>query len=66
MRQFSWDDLQYFLAVAQEGKLSAAARRLRTSHVTVARRIDRLEEGIGAKLFQRSGTGYTLTFMGKS
>lgn len=65
MRQFSWDDLQYFLAVAQEGKLSAAARRLRTSHVTVARRIDRLEEGIGAKLFQRSGTGYTLTFLGE-
>ncbi len=65
MRQFPWDDLQYFLAVAQEGKLSSAARRLRTSHVTVARRIERLEQGIGAKLFQRSPTGYTLTPMGQ-
>ena len=65
MRQFSWDDLQYFLAVAQEGKLSSAARRLRTSHVTVARRIERLEQGIGTKLFQRSATGYTLTSMGE-
>tara|TARA_R110000796_G_scaffold88559_3_gene191037 strand:- start:252448 stop:253362 length:915 start_codon:yes stop_codon:yes gene_type:complete len=65
MRQFPWDDLQYFLAVAQEGKLSSAARRLRTSHVTVARRIERLEQGIGAKLFQRSPKGYTLTPMGE-
>lgn len=65
MRQFPWDDLQYFLAVAQEGRLSSAARRLRTSHVTVARRIERLEQGIGAKLFQRSAKGYTLTPMGE-
>ncbi len=65
MRQFPWDDLQYFLAVAREGRLSLAARRLRTSHVTVARRIERLEQGIGAKLFQRSPKGYILTPMGE-
>lgn len=65
MRQFTWDDLQYFLAVAQDGKLSSAARRLRTSHVTVARRIDRLEQSIGSKLFERSPQGYTLTPLGE-
>lgn len=65
MNRFPWDDLQYFLAVAREGKLSSAARRLRTSHVTVARRIERLEQGIGAKLFQRTPKGYVLTSMGE-
>ena len=40
---FTWDDLQYFLAVARTGQLSSAARSLRTSHATVSRHIDRLE-----------------------
>ena len=35
MSNFSWDDLRHFLAVARTGQLSAAARELRTSHVTV-------------------------------
>ncbi|WP_073954325.1 LysR family transcriptional regulator [Thalassospira sp. TSL5-1] len=64
MSNFSWDDLQYFLAVARDGQLSAAARRLRTSHVTVARRIDRLEQRLGAKLFERNPRGYVLTPLG--
>src|SRR5690606_24586768 len=33
---FTWDDLQYFLAVARTGQLSTAARHLRTSHATVS------------------------------
>lgn len=65
MHNFAWDDLQYFLAVARDGQLSAAARRLRTSHVTVARRIDRLEQRLGAKLFERNPRGYVLTTLGE-
>ena len=65
MRQFTWDDLQYFLAVARSGQLSSAARQLRTSHVTVLRRIDRLEQALSAKLFERNPRGYHLTPMGE-
>ena len=65
MRQFTWDDLQYFLAVARTGQLTTAARRLRTNHVTVSRRIDRLEESLSARLFERNPRGYVLTALGE-
>lgn len=60
-----WDDLQYFLAVARTGQLSRAARRLRTSHVTVGRRIERLEEALTTRLFERTPRGYGLTPSGE-
>ncbi len=65
VRQFTWDDLQYFLAVARTGQLSTAARQLRTSHVTVLRRIDRLEQALATKLFERNPRGYLLTPIGE-
>jgi DNA-binding transcriptional LysR family regulator len=64
MRDFEWDDVRFFLAVAREGTLTAAARRLRTDHTTVGRRIRSLEESLSAKLFDRHTTGYTLTPLG--
>jgi DNA-binding transcriptional LysR family regulator len=62
---FTWDDLQYFLAVARTGQLSTAARHLRTSHATVSRRIDRLEFALKVKLFERNPRGYVLTSVGQ-
>lgn len=62
---FTWDDLQYFLAVARTGQLSTAARHLRTSHATVSRRIDRLEFALKVKLFERNPRGYILTAIGQ-
>ncbi len=62
---FTWDDLQFFLAVARTGQLSTAARRLRTSHATVSRRIDRLEFALKVKLFERNPRGYVLTALGQ-
>lgn len=62
---FTWDDLQYFLAVARTGQLSTAARQLRTSHATVSRRIDRLEFSLKVKLFERNPRGYVLTVLGQ-
>jgi DNA-binding transcriptional LysR family regulator len=62
---FTWDDLQYFLAVARTGQLSTAARQLRTSHATVSRRIDRLEFSLKVKLFERNPRGYVLTALGQ-
>ncbi len=48
-----WDNLRAFLALAEEGSLTAAAKRLRVSHPTVSRRIKVLEEELGARLFDR-------------
>lgn len=65
MAQFNWDDMQFFLALARDGQLSGAARQLGTSHVTVARRIDRLETALRQRLFERSARGYELTATGR-
>ncbi|MEQ8817334.1 MAG: LysR family transcriptional regulator [Thalassobaculum sp.] len=48
-----WDNLRVFLALAEEGNLTAAARRLRVSHPTIARRVKALEEELGTRLFDR-------------
>ncbi|WP_374300624.1 LysR family transcriptional regulator [Paracoccus sp. (in: a-proteobacteria)] len=61
----SWDDLQFFLAVSREGQLSRAARVLGTSHVTVSRRIDRLEQALNTRLFERNPRGYEPTPAGR-
>jgi DNA-binding transcriptional LysR family regulator len=56
-----WDDLQAFLAVARSGRLTEAARVMGVEHTTLSRRITRLEEALGAKLFDRRPTGYDLS-----
>ena len=56
-----WDDLRIFLAVARSDSLSAAGKRLKIDPATVSRRIARLEEAIGARLFTKSPQGYALT-----
>src|SRR6267378_1402107 len=61
-----WDDLKYFLAVARSGRLSDAARALKTTAATVGRRITGLETRLGARLFDRKQTGYTLTENGQA
>lgn len=61
----NWDDLKFFTAIADTGRLSAAADRLGVNHVTVSRRIDRLEASLAKKLFARSNDGYALTLDGK-
>ena len=60
-RALDWDDLRYFLAVVAAGSLSAAARALYVNTTTVLRRIASLERVLGARLFQRTRTGYHLT-----
>lgn len=58
---FDWNDLKFFLAVAQHGGLSGAASELDTSPSTVSRHIAALEERLGVTLFLRQQTGYLLT-----
>lgn len=59
-----WNDLRYFLAVADGGSTLAAGRALRVSQTTVARRIAALEQVIGIPLFDRRQAGYVLTPIG--
>jgi len=61
MNDINWDDFRYFLAAAESGSLSAAAKRLRSNQPTVGRHIDALEIALGLKLFQRHKKGLTLT-----
>ncbi|HEX9954194.1 MAG TPA: LysR family transcriptional regulator [Allosphingosinicella sp.] len=63
---FGWNDLRYFLAVADSGSTLAAGRTLRVSQTTVARRIAALEEALALPLFDRLQSGYALTPAGKT
>jgi DNA-binding transcriptional LysR family regulator len=55
-----------FLAVVENGSLSAAARRLQTPLPTVSRKISELEAHLHAKLFNRSSRNLLLTDAGSS
>lgn len=61
---FEWSDLRCFLAVARAGTLSAAARELGVAQTTVGRRLDVLEELLGARLFDRTKGGLRLSDVG--
>ncbi len=52
-----WDDLKLFLAAAESGSLSAAAKRLGLGQSTLSRRIAGLEEALGHVLFDRTRDG---------
>jgi len=56
-----WSLFEAFLAVAEGGSLSQAARRLGTSQPTLGRHIAALERDLGIELFQRHPKGFTLT-----
>ncbi len=60
-----WSLLQAFLAVAEGGSLSEAARRLSTSQPTVGRHIQTLEDTLEVVLFQRQPRGMALTDKGR-
>src|SRR3981081_2114338 len=57
----SWDDLKSFLACARCNSFRNAAEALALTSTTLMRRIDRLEERIGCKLFLRDQSGLTLS-----
>lgn len=65
MNNLDWSILRDFIAVAETGSLSQAARRLRLSQPTLSRRIAALEEQLKAQLFQRTPRGLLLTDAGE-
>lgn len=58
---FDWNQAKAFLATAEEGSLSAAARALKLSQSTLSRQVEALEQELGLVLFERVGKGLTLT-----
>jgi len=65
MHHMDWDNLRYFLAVARNGSIRAAASDLAVNHTTVARRISSFEKQLGVRLFERLPNGYVLTATGE-
>ncbi|GGS16946.1 LysR family transcriptional regulator [Actinokineospora fastidiosa] len=58
--------LRCFLAVAEEGSLTRAARRLFVSQPALTKQVRRLEDELGVGLFHRTRTGMTLTDAGRA
>nr|MDJ0936932.1 LysR family transcriptional regulator [Kiloniellales bacterium] len=62
----NWDDFRIFLAVAEAGSFSGAAKRLRTTQPTISRRIESLERYLGTRVFDRLPTGVAVTAEAKT
>lgn len=61
-----WDNLRYFLAVARDGQMLAASRRLGVSQALLSRHINTLETQIGSTLLNRTTRGCILTEDGEA
>ncbi|MGH1370006.1 MAG: LysR family transcriptional regulator [Maritimibacter sp.] len=61
-----WSLIRAFLAVAEEGSLSAAARALSSSQPTLGRQVREVEAALGVQLFDRHAKGLTLTETGEA
>jgi DNA-binding transcriptional LysR family regulator len=57
-------DLKYFEVIAAEGNLARAAERLHRTQPALTKCIDRLEEDLGSRLFEKDGRGMRLTAAG--
>ncbi|MFN3468214.1 MAG: LysR family transcriptional regulator [Novosphingobium sp.] len=66
MPQSDWNDYQAFLAVARAGQLARAAAVMGVDATTIGRRLRRLEQRIGATLFEQTREGQVLTEAGEA
>ncbi len=60
----NFQNLEYFLAVAEEMNVTRAAKRLHISEQALSRQIGKLEQELGARLFERNPR-FTLSPAGK-
>src|ERR1700758_2918720 len=59
-------ELTAFVAVAEEGGMSAASRRLHISQPALSQTVSSLERQLGVKLLERSSTGVQPTEAGRA
>lgn len=63
---FEFRQLNAFLAIVETGTLGRAAERLHITQPALSRTVKRLEEIVGAELFERHSTGMQLTATGQA
>lgn len=64
--RFDWNQVRAFLATAEEGSLSAAAKALDLTQPTLGRQVTALEANLGVDLFERVGRNLHLTEAGRA
>jgi len=64
-QMLDWEDVRHFLAVAEGGTLSGAARYLKVDHATVSRRLAALEAALDVRLVDRLPRSCRLTAIGR-
>ena len=60
-----FNEFEYFLTIAELGSLSKAAEKLYVSQPSLTQYINRLEDNLGIKLFDRSKSPINLTPAGE-
>lgn len=66
MKQFEFSTLHVFVAIAEAGSLSGAAKRVNLAVSAVSKRLHDLESHSGTTLFERHGRGVSLTPAGRA
>jgi LysR family transcriptional activator of nhaA len=66
MIPLNFNHLYYFLAVAEHGTVSKAARELRLSQPALSTQLKQLQDYLGTRLFERKGKKLVLTEEGQS
>ena len=66
MEWLNYHHLLYFWMVAREGSIAKASQVLHLAQPTISSQLQKLEQSLGDKLFQRAGRGLKLTELGQT
>lgn len=66
MRRANLNRLEYFVAIAEEGTITAAAERMRISKAVVSKQLQLLEDDLGSTLVVRNSRHLNLTEVGEA